>query len=405
MNIKNTLNIQSLKPSYGEVSIGADPYNFIVAITKFIASRNKSYKVNNVPRSEYAMRFLGLIESLGFQIDWLTSSTFILRAGKDITSDLTNAEALEKCEYKEFIYLLVPSLLLRFSEITISNQIYEKLDEELEFYESLDIKIFDHGKSGSKLAIPLSSEDVNAYFELYDYEWYQVASRLIFKDIYPNCKIVYDKYDSKIAGWELLKKDEHTCSPFFSEFFSYVVISILTDGEMFTHDYDLEKFLPFLLKLVDLGVNYEVADDRFQLWYEHKEFSTKIIYENMSMLELGFIFLVLNQYSDHSILIQVRKKDEYEDLVREFNIIGLRINYNEYTSEDDITYMQFSLKPQKIQNLKTSLNKNYADLSFLLLITGFLCKKSKVGSISSIENYIPEVRECLYNLNLDIAFE
>ena len=372
------------KPSYGEIFVSDDPFIAVVFIANFIASRRESIVLSNLPRVEYVMNFISILESLKIRVEWISITEIKVSIGRDMVTDFSNIPQ----EFNHYLKILVPALLIREKQVDLNAPQMRYLKEEVTFYDNIGVIITYNLNRSAFLRVPLDiSKLTTVHLSIIDTDLFTCASRLILAQTFTNMRISLNQSDPKIGRIsQTFNTVAHVANiPSTLEFNFFACLSIVTDGEAEFKNFDLSISLPFLLKLVELGANYEVIDGKLKFWYEHKGFENQYIYDHISLDELGYILLIVSTYTYHNVKFRIPKKVNLDDLTRELNIIGCKID-NYPITKGRTEYNEIIIKPSKTITVKGQFEtSNNLDIDMVVLSAAFINEgKSKISAIDYI---------------------
>ncbi len=395
------MHIKGGKPAYGVVEISGDVYAAILIIADFIASKRTELQLTNVPRCQLMLDFLDFIVNIGVQVKWLTVNQINLKIDSGVNTELNFLE-----HQYPYLNLVIPALFQREKEISISIETANIIREQIKFYVSLGIKRNVYNGRVNLIA-PLDTESTSVTLRAdADEDIYKVAGKLLLKKLFPNIRVTYNEHNPNLAlllnGSTSVRQD---CPLSLLEFNFFAALGILTDGDIEFANFDLTRYLNFLLKLVDVGANYEIIDNRLKLWYEKKDLSNIYVYPHIALDELGYLILITSLLSEKNVRISTPPKDELDLLGKELNIIKCRNDH--YPAKDKSGYVEIMIKPSRIGLVRNNFRvSEFTGINLPILVSSFINDgRSWVSGIDYVDYFSQNLRDNLMNLNLDITLE
>jgi hypothetical protein len=179
---------------------------------------------------------------------------------------------------------------------------------------------------------------------------------------------------------------------------------MLLDGEIEFKGYNLKYFLSHLLGMVELGLFYEVIDNKLRTWFEPKDLNLEYFYKEISTQDLAALIMLQTLKSKHNVRNVVPYKKHFEILIKELNISGCRIDYKTY-AKNDVTYFDLLVKPSNITGVKIHMYDNRLAMNLSILLPVFCTDaKSRADSINFVEYTLANFRDNINSINLDVSF-
>lgn len=402
---KNTsIIVKDRRKVYGNVEISPDSELGMLGITNRLMSRSEVV-LTNLPRSLYFLNFLEVLENLGFELVWENYN--YLRVRYESVTDIKNivdAEVLKSAPAQILTFVL-PLLLKIKGEAKISKAYVSYIDEE--FLDSLGMDIID---SGNKVIIstPLeNSVDMTLKYDLENLDLNFLFNKILMKNIFPKLKISLPDYhiinSANVLLAESKDNDVLVCPPSILEFKFFCSLIILLDGEIEFSGYDLKFFLSHLLRFVDLGLFYEVIDNKLRVWVESKPLELEYHFKDISTQDLALLILLETLRSKRNIRNVLPYKKHFEGLIKELNMSGCRADYKTYV-KNDLMFFDLLVKPSNITSVKVNLYENMPAMNLSILLPVFCSEaRGRADSANVLEYILSNFKDNIKSINLDVS--
>lgn len=402
---KNTsIIVKDRRKVYGNVEISPDSELGMLGITNRLMSRSEVV-LTNLPRSLYFLNFLEVLENLGFELVWENYN--YLRVRYESVTDIKNivdAEVLKSAPAQILTFVL-PLLLKIKGEAKISKAYVSYIDEE--FLDSLGMDIID---SGNKVIIstPLeNSVDMTLKYDLENLDLNFLFNKILMKNIFPKLKISLPDYhiinSANVLLAESKDNDVLVCPPSILEFKFFCSLIILLDGEIEFSGYDLKFFLSHLLRFVDLGLFYEVIDNKLRVWVESKPLELEYHFKDISTQDLALLILLETLRSKRNIRNVLPYKKHFEGLIKELNMSGCRVDYKTYV-KNDLMFFDLLVKPSNITSVKVNLYENMPAMNLSILLPVFCSEaRGRADSANVLEYILSNFKDNIKSINLDVS--
>ncbi len=393
------LHIKGGKPAYGQVEISGDVYAAILIVADFLASKRKELLIENAPRCQLLLDFLDFIINIGVKVKWNSINEVSLKIDGQLNTDLSFPG-----EQNIYLKLIIPALFQREKEVSISIETANMIREEIRFYGSLGIRrnVFN---GHVNLIAPLDTESPNQILRAdRDDDIFGAGGKILLHRLFKNTRLVYNEHNPNLAlllnGSSAIKQD---CPLSLIEFNFFAALGLLTNGDIEFVNYDLARYLNFLLKLVDFGASYEVIDNKLKLWYQKREFQSMYRLPHIALDELGYSLLISSVLSDHNVKLTVPQKEELEDLLKELNIINCRTDSAQVKGIPDV--VDVVARPSKLSLVRNAFEVTpHLGVNMTMMAAAFVNDgRSWISHIEKIEYYNQSLLDNLSNLNLDIS--
>jgi hypothetical protein len=396
--------VKDRRKVYGTVEISPDSELGMLGIANRLMSRQEVV-VTNLPRSIYFLSFLEVLENLGFELVWENYN--YLRIRYESVTDIKNvvdADVLKSAPTHILTFIL-PLLLKIKGEAEISKAYVNYIDEE--FLDSLGMDILE---SGSKIIIstPLeNSLDMTLRYDMENLDMNFLFNKILMKNIFPRLKISLPDYhiinSANVLLAEIKDNDTLVCPPSILEFKFFCSLIILLDGEIEFSGYDLKFFLSHLLRFVDLGLFYEVIDNKLRVWVESKPLELEYHFKDISTQDLALLILLESLKSKRNTRNIIPHKKHFEGLIKELNMCGCRIDYKTY-QRNEAMFLDLLVKPSNITSVKVNLYENMPAMNLSILLPVFCSEaRGRADSANVLEHILSNFRDNISSINLDVA--
>ena len=181
----------------------------------------------------------------------------------------------------KLLTFIIPLLLKIKGETEVDIAYKDYIDEP--FLKNLDIEISIQ-KNRILISTPLeNSVDATLKYDMESLDMDFLFNKFLMKNIFPKLRIVLPDYHvintANILLDDIKDSEILVCPPSILEFKFFCSLLMLLGGEVEFSGYDLRYFLSHLLRFVDLGVFYEVIDNKLRVWVESKDINLEYYYK------------------------------------------------------------------------------------------------------------------------------
>ena len=401
---KNTsIVVKNKKPVYGTVDLSPDSDLAMLGITNNLMARSE-VKVTNLPRSFLFLTYLNTLEGLGFILNWENYNELKIKFDGVASIESNIPGGVFKGNSANILSFIIPLLLKIKGSISVHESYHEFVDEK--FLESLDVEVI-YEKNKIFLSLPIDNpREITLKYEMETVDITFLFNKILMKNIFPKLHIVLPDHHIINTANVLLAdtkgNDILVCPPSISEFKFFCSLLNLLDGEIEFKGYDLKYFLSHLLRFVDLGMFYEVVDNKLRVWVERKDINLEYIYKDIGAQDLGLVLLLQTLKSKHNVRNVIPYKKHFETLIKELNISGCRIDYKTY-EKNDSSYMDILVKPSVINSTKINMLDESLTMNLAIMLPAFCSEnRGRIDAVDMVEFVLSNFRDNISNVNLDL---